>query len=442
MDHYKVYFDGHDDNSHSAPAWMDQDSKWRSWNAAGSTSSPGPEGPTCSEGDLEFCYDSCEARLGGCDARGCDWTTCVNDVGWVKHVLTWRLSRDLCMDIDRVYATGFSNGAMFTYELGVAMGSQLAAVVPFAGSWHPGFLRTPAVPVPLMDVHGSQDMEVPANLTTSHDGWFYVIVDTITNAWASANGCHDSMGTDVGGGAESGSGNSVKRTSAFGRQYVTEGVSPSVHVGNSSNSDGDGSDLALWCTTTQVWKAGEPGGTGARGGGCDYAPVVRCSWQGYHEMPRFGSELMWRFARDFTRSGLDAAAASERQARRTGGHARSGQVTSKMMRAIAVGLTSFAIGMFILGMFICGCHFRRRMNTALHEKLARSERLTAFPDWPRVVLDSERIRPVVGDGGVSASTEMQPVADVTPHREYMGVELVEDENVNHIHNRLPLNTKP
>jgi hypothetical protein len=82
------------------------------------------------------------------------------------------------------------------------------------------------------------------------------------------------------------------------------------------------------------------------------------------------------------------------------------------------------------------------MNTALHEKLARSERLTAFPDWPRVVLDSERIRPVVGDGGVSASTEMQPVADVTPHREYMGVELVEDENVNHIHNLLPLNTKP
>ena len=139
-------------------------------------------------GDATFCYDSCKARPGGCDKRDCDWTTCVDDVAWIKYLLHRRLTKDFCVneaglgactavlnavglialgsksggvstlepgftdfsfklvslyhyDEDRVYATGFSNGGMFAYNLGVAMGAQLAAVVPIAGSWHRGFLQ-------------------------------------------------------------------------------------------------------------------------------------------------------------------------------------------------------------------------------------------------------------------------------------------------------------
>lgn len=103
-----VYPDGNDDNPNPPPPWMARETKWRSWNAAGSARSPGPEGPICyAGGDPTFCYDSCRGRRGGegCDPDGCDWTTCVDDVAWVGHLLARRLVRDLCVDEDRVYAT-------------------------------------------------------------------------------------------------------------------------------------------------------------------------------------------------------------------------------------------------------------------------------------------------------------------------------------------------
>jgi len=60
-------------------------------------------------------------------------------VGWVRQHLLPRMKADFCVDADRVYAAGFSNGGMFTYNVGVDMASDLAAVVPIAGSWHPGY---------------------------------------------------------------------------------------------------------------------------------------------------------------------------------------------------------------------------------------------------------------------------------------------------------------
>lgn len=90
---------------------------------------------------------------------------------------------------------------MFAYQLGAAMSARLAAVVPMAGSWHPGFLQTPTSPVPLMDIHGTLDEDVPANKTRSYDGWNYVLNDVISKAWAGANGCRRRV---AGGGSGSG----------------------------------------------------------------------------------------------------------------------------------------------------------------------------------------------------------------------------------------------
>ena len=62
------------------------------------------------------------------------------------------------------------------------MASRVAAIVPNAGSFHRGFAAAPASKVPLLDLHGTRDKTVPANETSSTDGWHYtkVRVPTIT----------------------------------------------------------------------------------------------------------------------------------------------------------------------------------------------------------------------------------------------------------------------
>ena len=44
-------------------------------------------------------------------AAGCDCSTCADDVGFVAALLD-KVEADLCVDPNRVYLTGMSNGAM------------------------------------------------------------------------------------------------------------------------------------------------------------------------------------------------------------------------------------------------------------------------------------------------------------------------------------------
>ncbi len=158
-------------------------SSWRSWNAAGSSSSPGPLGPICTGGETTYCYDSCRKRTRGCDAQGCDWTTCVDDLGFITALLD-TLEQHLCVDLNRVFATGFSNGGLLTYQLAMSLSNRIAAVAAVAGGIHPGFLKVPAHPLALLDIHGWRDSTVPCNATagqllpTSGDGWQFVRIPT------------------------------------------------------------------------------------------------------------------------------------------------------------------------------------------------------------------------------------------------------------------------
>ena len=136
-----------------------------SWNANGTSSSPGPDGPTCYSGDTGLCYDSCRSRSAGCDTDGCDWTTCVDDIAFTTALLD-EAEDDFCVDVTREYIAGFSNGGMMTYTLGVALESRIAAIVPNSGSFPKGFVGTPSGgKMPIMDLHGNSDTTVPSNTT-------------------------------------------------------------------------------------------------------------------------------------------------------------------------------------------------------------------------------------------------------------------------------------
>jgi len=70
-----------------------------------------------------------------------------------------KLSKQFPVDEERVYATGFSNGAIFTYVLWGARGNTFAALAPVAGEKLPGVHLT--VPVPFLQIAGQQDTNVP-----------------------------------------------------------------------------------------------------------------------------------------------------------------------------------------------------------------------------------------------------------------------------------------
>ena len=166
-----------------------------SWNGGGTTQVPfpGPKGPTCNEAGVSeqgkvYCYKSCSLRPGGCHA--CDWTTCNDDIAFVSQLLD-ELETEFCIDPARVYATGFSNGATFTYALGASLPQRIRAIAPSSGTPLLGFSSDPvAAGQSVLDIHGDFDNTCPANRSTvSSDGWYYTTVDETLTHWLNVNGC-------------------------------------------------------------------------------------------------------------------------------------------------------------------------------------------------------------------------------------------------------------
>ena len=85
----------------------------------------------------------------------------VDDVGWFARLVD-HVVETAGADRDRVYATGFSNGAMFCHRLAVERPDLVAAVAAVAGPIPEPLLDPgPARPVPVLLVHGTDDPVVP-----------------------------------------------------------------------------------------------------------------------------------------------------------------------------------------------------------------------------------------------------------------------------------------
>jgi polyhydroxybutyrate depolymerase len=86
----------------------------------------------------------------------------VNDVAFVSAIIASLVASDH-VDARRVYATGISNGGMFTELLGCDLAGKLAGIAPVAGPMPaqvaPGC--HPARPVPVLVIHGTSDPIVP-----------------------------------------------------------------------------------------------------------------------------------------------------------------------------------------------------------------------------------------------------------------------------------------
>jgi len=146
----------------------------------------------------DYSYASCADAK----ANSCSWTHCQDDdvdfaVDLVAHV-----SGKLCIDAERVYATGGSNGGMFTWELGQNRTSAplFRAIAPLIGLPHRAYLegKGKAGDLPALLVTGTRDnvvppgdWEDPSYTTTSNgnDRYYYTGATAITRSWAKAHAC-------------------------------------------------------------------------------------------------------------------------------------------------------------------------------------------------------------------------------------------------------------
>ncbi|HEY0300392.1 MAG TPA: hypothetical protein VGC36_03625, partial [Rhizomicrobium sp.] len=91
-----------------------------------------------------------------------------------------------CIYRNRIYSTGFSNGAFFSQVLACAMAERIAAVAPVSGGAL-AFECTPSRPVPILIQHGSRDDLIPVSSAhTARDTWRQI--DGCTDATPRADG--------------------------------------------------------------------------------------------------------------------------------------------------------------------------------------------------------------------------------------------------------------
>ena len=122
----------------------------------------------------------------------------VDDVAFIKALLD-DLAKDFQIDMQRVYATGMSNGAIMVYRLASDLSDRIAAIAPVAGTMATEKCE-PKHPVPVIHFHGTEDEYVPflgGKGKRTPPGMDFRSVDHSIQTWVKLNGCDPKPTVDV-----------------------------------------------------------------------------------------------------------------------------------------------------------------------------------------------------------------------------------------------------
>lgn len=115
----------------------------------------------------------------------------IDDALFVSDILT-KLQTELCVDPNRIYATGFSNGGGMSGFLACKLAMRIAAFAPVSGNYYalPGGCH-PGRPVPILEIHGTADPIVPyAGIPPSENPiWHLPAIPQWLKDWATQDGC-------------------------------------------------------------------------------------------------------------------------------------------------------------------------------------------------------------------------------------------------------------
>ncbi len=125
----------------------------------------------------------------------CGWAqkNNVDDVGFVRALLD-DLSGVVAVDPHRIFATGLSNGAIFSYRLACEMADRIAAIGPVSGTQNVAECH-PSQPVSVIHFHGTADRNVPleGGYGEGVSGFSFAPVADSIDFWARADGCAASV---------------------------------------------------------------------------------------------------------------------------------------------------------------------------------------------------------------------------------------------------------
>jgi len=117
-----------------------------------------------------------------------------DDLGFINRLLD-TVAKKYSINLNRVYATGMSNGGFMSYELACFMSNRIAAIASVTGSMT-AERRTACNPrhaTPIMEIHGTADK------TVGYDGTNYLStipgfthIDSLMQYWVKYNGCSSS----------------------------------------------------------------------------------------------------------------------------------------------------------------------------------------------------------------------------------------------------------
>lgn len=166
-------------------ASIDDGKPWEvtSWNHISDGFDTGPAGPICKEDAIR---SPCPPECGDCGQ--CGWSSCNDDVGFLR-VLVGAMKTNFSVDADRVFVSGFSNGAMMANRIACEASELFAGVALIGGRIEPGFECTPTRRLPLLQINGGADESVPHDGRVSAYGSFFASTTSTAEHWNKGDAC-------------------------------------------------------------------------------------------------------------------------------------------------------------------------------------------------------------------------------------------------------------
>lgn len=128
----------------------------------------------------------------------------VDDVGFIQFVIN-EIAKEYNIDLERIYATGMSNGGMMTYRLGCELSETFASIAPVSGSMDVENCAPKSL-MPIIVFHGTADETIPyLGGTSTHiiPNLFNLNFSSVSEAvsfWVEHNNCSPKPQTEQEGG--------------------------------------------------------------------------------------------------------------------------------------------------------------------------------------------------------------------------------------------------
>lgn len=127
---------------------------------------------------------------------GADNKSTADDFGFVQALLL-EISTPYAVDASRVYAAGYSNGAMFAFGLSCHRSDLVAGVASVAGAMLDDVLEDCTPPTPVITLHGTND-----GVLGYDGGYGFRPAQAVVDFWVAVNGNDPTPQTETGGEVE------------------------------------------------------------------------------------------------------------------------------------------------------------------------------------------------------------------------------------------------